>query len=524
MIMEQSTQEFGKLRSFFWPVYSYELKKILPMFFMFFFINFNYTILRDAKDSIVVPATGAETIPFLKFWGTIPAAIIFMIIYAKLSNKLSKERLFYTVMAPFVLFFPLFAFVLYPNKDAIHPHHFCDMIESVVPRLHGLISIVRNWSFSLFYVIAELWGSAMISLLFWQFANDITKVKDAKRLYPLFLIGANIAMLFSGPLITYLADLGMKVPTGVDPWQHSLNYLMTLAFVAGVLIMGLYYYMNRSVLTDSRFYDASEQKKMKKEKPKMSLMESFKYLGKSKYILCLAVLVVAYGISINIVEVTWKNQVCLQYPSSNEYMAFMGKFSFFTGLTTIFMLLFVSGNIIRRFGWGVAAIITPVVLAITGVLFFGFILFKDSPFLASMGAASVLLAAVILGAAQNIMTKSAKYSLFDPTKEMAYIPLDQEMKVKGKAAIDVVGARLGKSGGSLLQQALIIIVGFSAMTPYVGVILLLITAGWMVSVKSLNKQFVEKSKQKDEEEALEKAKEMAQATSKKPLEKATASK
>ena len=519
---ESTTKEFGKLRSFFWPVYSYELKKILPMFFMFFFINFNYTILRDAKDSIVVPATGAETIPFLKFWGTIPAAIVFMIVYAKLSNKLSKERLFYSVMAPFVIFFPLFAFVLYPNRDSLHPNAFCDMIESYVPRLHGLIAIVRNWSFSIFYVIAELWGSAMISLLFWQFANDITKVKDAKRIYPLFLVGANVAMLFSGPLISYLADLGKHVPQGVDPWQFSLNWLMGLAFAAGVLIMALYYYMNRAVLTDPRFYDATDQKKMKKEKPKMGLIESFKYLFQSKYILCLAVLVVAYGISINIVEVTWKNQLKLQYPTSNEYMSFMGKFSFFTGLTTIFMLLFVSGNVIRRFGWGVSAMITPVVLAITGVFFFGFILFKDSPMLASMSSASILLAAVILGAAQNIMSKSAKYSLFDPTKEMAYIPLDQEMKVKGKAAIDVVGARLGKSGGSLLQQALILIVGFTAMTPYVGVILLLITAGWIVSAKSLSGQFAERSKQKDEQEALEKAQEVAKASSKEKLEKATA--
>ena len=35
----------------------------------------------------------------------------------------------------------------------------------------------------------------------------------------------------------------------------------------------------------------------------------------------------------------------------------------------------------------------------------------------------------------------------------------QESKVKGKAAIDVLAARIGKSGGALVQQMIVIIFG-----------------------------------------------------------------
>jgi AAA family ATP:ADP antiporter len=41
--------------------------------------------------------------------------------------------------------------------------------------------------------------------------------------------------------------------------------------------------------------------------------------------------VVAYGISINLVEVTWKSKIKAQFPNPNDYSAFMGDFSTATG-------------------------------------------------------------------------------------------------------------------------------------------------------------------------------------------------
>src|SRR5438105_8113526 len=97
---------------------------------------------------------------------------------------------------------------------------------------------------------------------------------------------------------------------------------------------------------------------------------------------------------------------------------------------------------------------------------------------------------VTLGALQNSLTRASKYTLFDATKEMAFIPLSNESKFKGKAAIDGVGSRLGKSGGSVIHQTLLFFFAtVSASTPYVAVLFLGVIGLWIVAVISLGKKF-----------------------------------
>ena len=144
----------------------------------------------------------------------------------------------------------------------------------------------------------------------------------------------------------------------------------------------------------------------------------------------------------------------------------MGNFSSAMGTVTLFMML-IGRSIFARFGWRTAALVTPSMIGLTGLAFFALNIFSGSlgPIASVLGTTPLMLA-VIVGAAQNILSKSTKYSLFDPCKEMAYIPLDQESKTKGKAAIDVVGNPLGKSGGAMIQQILIFGVGsLAAATP-----------------------------------------------------------
>merc|ERR1712176_832668 len=275
----------------------------------------------------------------------------------------------------------------------------------------------------------------------------------------------------------------------------SLKGMMSLVLVFGLLIALNYFLVNKFLLPKAKLPTGAAPKK-KKNKENMSVPESLKFLAGQRYIRDLATLVVAYGISINLVEVTWKSKIKAQFPNPNDYSSFMGDFSTYTGIVTFIMML-ASRFIFKKFGWGTTDLITPVVLFITGVMFFSLVLFSDAltPSIAALGM-TPLFAAVLVGAAQNIFSKSSKYSLFDPCKEMAYIPLDTETKVKGKAAIDVVCNPLGKSGGALIQQFLILGFGsLSASTPYLAVFLFGIIALWIKSSLSLNEQFTEVTKE-----------------------------
>jgi AAA family ATP:ADP antiporter len=374
-------------------------------------------------------------------------------------------------------------------------------------RWHGPLAVIRNWTFCLFYVAAELWGSVVVSVLFWGFANSICLVDEAKKFYPFFGLCANVALIFSGQAVRYFSDVRARLPPGVDGWQYSLQGMMQMVVVFGLIICALRVYLQKTVVEKMSGDEPLQANKKKgKKKEKMSVSESFAYLAKSSYVRCMATLVISYGIAINLVEVTWKGRLKAQYPDPNDYSAFMGNFSTCTGICTFLLMIVSRGILGRKKGdsWKLAASITPVVLGITGLMFFALILFKEqfNPILAGMSV-TPLFASVIMGAAQNVFSKSAKYSLFDPTKEMAYIPLDAEVATKAKAAIDVICNPLGKSGGAFIQQILILITGsLAASTPYLGLFLLGIIWVWINAVSRLAVEF----SNKQAENALKKVK------------------
>ena len=514
---DEKRPEFSRWRRLLWPIYNDELKKFLPLGFIMFSILFNYTLLRDTKDALVVNAAGAGIIPFLKFYCVTPAAVIFVMLYAKLCNVFNKEKIFYVVVSPFLIFFAFFAFVIQPNFTALHPSpEFINNLNNAYPAFCGFINIYAFWSYSAFYVLAEIWGSAMVALMFWQFANEIVKISESKRFYGLFVVIGNVSLILSGQVVRFCST-GIKEYFPDDPWKWSVYFLMSTVVIMGFVCMYIYRWMYTNVLVDPRYYDQSklEVTLPKKKKNKPGLVDSMKIIIKSKELGLIATLIMAYGVTINLVEVQWKEQLKFYYSGDKGgYNAFMGNYSTWSGIITILFSLFIGSNILRLLSWFKAAVITPFVILIGGTIFFCFILANDINLiknvtynlLSSLGTTPVA-AATFLGAAIVIISKVVKYSLFDPTKEMAYIPLDDELKTKGKAAVDVIGGRAGKAGGAFVQSTLLSIMATTnvlSIAHICFVVFVIVAIFWILSVQFLSAKVEENTQRRLDEMQAEK--------------------
>ena len=173
------------------------------------------------------------------------------------------------------------------------------------------------------------------------------------------------------------------------------------------------------------------------------------------------------------------------YPSKSLYMEYMANFSQTVG-TVAFLLQLIAPGILNLFGWKGTAMIPPVTMGVFAVAFFAAIIAGEDKI--------PLAQALLIGTVQNVANKVTKYSLFDPCKEMAYIPLGPDAKTKGKAAVDVLGARLGRSMGSASQQLLVFLVGGTSgsivnCTPYIGACYVTAIVMWSKAVGTLGKLF-----------------------------------
>lgn len=491
-------KEFSKLRAFLWPIHKHELKKFIPMCFLMFFILFVYTLVRDLKDGFLQYQThiakgtnSTDLISALKLWYVLPCAFLAVILFTALTNKFGSKKTFYIIVTSFMAFFAIFGLFLYPNLDSIimPADQVANVVNSMPKFFNGFLTCLINWPVSLFYIFSEIWGTMAISSLFWQFANATTMTFEVKRFFGLFPIIGNIGSYVAAEAVGR-ASKNLTV--------QNVQILMLLVVISGLLVLATYTLIHKWVLTDSSCFDPTKVKGKKKKKQKVSIFEGIKILFTNSYMGLVSMLVIGYGVAINFSEVVMKDQMKTLCTTPGEYLHMYSTMSKIISLLTIFVTIFAS-NILRRCKWRTAALVTPAIFLIAGAAFFGITLYNKfvSP---QIFGFSALAAAVWAGMIQDAMSKSVKYTLFDTTKSMSYIPLDEDTKTKGQAAVEVVGGRAGKAGASLIQQVMYgFVPGVMNHVVTIAIVYTSVVIGWIVSVFRLSPKYEKAMDEQDDE-------------------------
>ena len=482
------------------PIEKGEWKKVAPLLGLKFLVGTIHVTLAQLKEPLIVTLkdSGPEVIPVIKAWVVFPLAIFCAFGYSKLSNIFKRSTLFYTIVSLFLVIIAFYGFVLYPYADFFSPTKSADWLTAHLGKQHNhLISIYRYWMHTLFFATAELWGQVVILTLYWSFANHIFQVHEAKRTYTLFTAASDVGSIVAPMLVLYYSQ---------KDHVHTVQTMITYSMFFGSLILFIYWWVQKYVLSDKRYYDSSKMAHSVNEKTKLSLSKSIKHILSSKYLFAIGAIVISVALTANIVEVMWRAHLKELCPDVASYQRFLAKQSLWIGVGALTIVLLFGSGALRRFGWKFTAQLSPIVMGGTSVAFFLLCIFKEhlSPFAQLFNLTSLSLV-VYFGAFQAATNKIMKYSFFDPTKEMVYIPLDQESKIKGKAAIEMIGSRLGKSSSSWIQLIVIEIIGTGSIlsgSSFLLPVTLAVITLWLYSTNYLNREMLAKEQQKAPE-ALE---------------------
>lgn len=443
----------------------------ISLLFLIYVVLINQHMVRSIKEGIVVSLIGAEAISFIKLGLEPLIGLTFIAIYTKLCDSISPANMFTYIVGLFLLFFACFAFFIFPCisqapvKVPTHTHQ----------AMYWLVVISKAWPLVLFYAISDLWPIVIYSVLLWQLINRLTSLRESGKVYPLISALSQINLLLSGPLIIYFSkadNVFSSLFKQSNLAETAVQSMTTVILLSGVIAIILYRYLERYA-GDVVYRD--------KLKP-LTIKQNIQTIISSPYLCRICILMATYYAAIILIEGLWSHQIRQLYSSINHLINYQGKLLFCVGIVAI-ASSFACRFLMPWWGWRMTILLTPAVVAFLGICFFLAII---NPSWCSYLSFSPLYISSFLGTLTVIAARALKYSLFDITKEMSYIPLESNLKIKGKAVAEISGVKLGKILGSGTQCLYFMLWPHDNYTQLAPVLLLIFVVICVIAVYNAN--------------------------------------
>lgn len=380
----------------------------------------NYWMLRVMKNALFGMFVDFRAYqPWAKVLSLVVIAVL-VLIYSKLVDICSKEKLFYilcTFFGTWVL--GLAYFSAHPELVSL------SQTSALYPYFSWIPGKLLGW---VIYVSLE--SVSFTIILFWAFVASVTKTESAKKGYGMIMFVTQIGTITGAAFVAKYAGVGVG----------KLS-LPTIVAIGGFLIYSVMGLIKLYMTVVGVEEDVSEKAGSKKKKT--GFFEGLRLLVTKPYVAGVFVIATMYEVIGTVLEFQMNSLAKMIFPIAENFAAFNARYGI--GINTLALLFALVGTsfFMRKFGlrFCLVAFPTIIIVIVSSILLFS-----------QFGGASnaQLMWALFAG---MIGIKGLNYALNNPTKEVMYIPTSNDVKYKAKGWIELFGGRSTKGAGAGINIA-----------------------------------------------------------------------
>ena len=313
----------------------------------------------------------------------------------------------------------------------------------------------RPWVAVAYYVFtAIVYG--LLNSQFWLFANHLFDPRQAKRLFGFLGAGALLGGILGGQVARFASRLAGTT---------------SVLLIASVLLVAAAFLLRRVGPSEST---GEHRVPTAEEKGSTPAGGGVGVVRRSKLLTSIALVVVLTVMVGQIVDLQFNAAVEASTTSLDQRTAFFGNFFSVMGVAAFLFQLAFTSRIHRRLGIGFALRVLPVTIAAGTVVMF----------IAAGRFPKVLVGAALL---LKIGESGLRYSLDQATRELLFLPVPSDLRLRAKAFIDVFVQR----GAKGLAALLLLPVTFGLLTVLqAGWISLGLVALWLWIIRGASREYV----------------------------------
>ena len=404
------------------PATPQERAAALWSFAYFFTLLAGYYVLRPLRDQMGI-AGDVRNLPWL-FTATFVTLIIAQPLYGALVAKLSRARFIPIVYHFFVANIALFWFFL---------------TLGVAPVIVARVFFVWVSVFNLFAVA-----------VFWSFMADLFTAEQSKRLFGFIGAGGTAGALL-GPIIT----IGLSVPLG------AVNLLIAAAVLLELAVFCVY----RLERVAAAQAGAQNGARAEPQRVGGSAFAALSELIRSPYLIGVGAWVSLLSFCATIVYFEQANIIAAAVHDRATQTRIFAGIDLAVNLLSLATQVFLTGQVLKRFGTGIAAGALP------GVYVVGF---------AALFVAPTLAVVVTLQVVQRWMN----FAIANPARQVFFTVLGREEKYKAKNLIDVV---IYRGSDALYGWVFDSLQGLGLKLGAIALCMVPVAAGWLVLSTALGR-------------------------------------